>query len=130
MKKIQLLFVVINLLAFGLHAQDKIPSSIIQALDAGKSSELSAHFNSTIELVILEEEDVYSRIQAEQILKNFFMEHRPGSFKVIFEGGKENSRYAIGTLTTSGGSFRVYFLLKMQSSKPLIHQLRIEKEDG
>ena len=129
MKKKQMLLIIFSLLAFSLQAQDNIPGEIVQALDAGKSSELSAHFNSTIELVILQEEDVYSRIQAEQILKNFFMEHPPSSFKVIFDGGKENSRYAIGTLTTSKGSFRVYFLLKMQSSKPLIHQLRIE-EDG
>jgi len=128
MKKKQMLLIIFSLLAFSLQAQDNIPGEIVQALDAGKSSELSAHFNSTIELVILQEEDVYSRIQAEQILKNFFMEHPPSSFKVIFDGGKENSRYAIGTLTTSKGSFRVYFLLKMQSSKPLIHQLRIEKD--
>jgi hypothetical protein len=106
-----------------------IPEGIILAFKAGNATELARHFNASIELVILEKEDVYSKTQAEQILRNFFTNHRPSSFKIIFEGGKETSRYAIGSLSTSNGNYRVYFLIKNQDGTPLIHQLRIEVED-
>jgi len=106
-----------------------IPEGIILAFKAGNAEELAKHFNANIELVILENEDVYSKTQAEQILRNFFTNHHPASFKIIFEGGKETSRYAIGSLSTSSGNFRVYFLIKDQDGTPLIHQLRIEEED-
>lgn len=106
-----------------------IPEGIILAFKAGNAQELAKFFNSNIELVILEEEDVYSKTQAEQILRKFFTDYRPSSFKIIFEGGKETSRYAIGSLSTSSGNFRVYFLIKNQQGIPLIHQLRIEEED-
>ena len=36
---------------------------------AGNATELAKHFNTSIELVILEEEDVYSKTQAEQIIR-------------------------------------------------------------
>lgn len=106
-----------------------IPEGIILAFKAGNATELAKHFNTSIELVILENEDVYSKTQAEQILRNFFANHRPESFKIIFEGGKETSRYAIGSLLTSSGNFRIYFLIKNQDGTPLIHQLRIETEN-
>jgi hypothetical protein len=106
-----------------------VPEGIILAFKAGNATELAKYFNINIELVILENEDVYSKTQAEQILRNFFANHHPASFKIIFEGGKETSRYAIGSLSTSAGNFRVYFLIKNQDGAPLIHQLRIEEED-
>jgi hypothetical protein len=74
-------------------------------------------------------EDLYSRKQAEQIMKQFFTEHRPTSFKIIFEGGKETSRYAIGNLTTETDEYRIYLLIKSEGDQTLIHQLRIEQED-
>ena len=72
---------------------------------------------------------MYSRSQAEQILLKFFLDHKPLAFKIIFEGGKENSRYAIGSLTTKETKYRIYILIKKQDGEPLIHQLRIEEED-
>jgi hypothetical protein len=109
--------------------QETIPEAIILAFRAGNAEELSKHFYNNIELIILENEDVYSKTQAEQILRKFFTDHRPSSFNIIHEGGKETSRYAIGSLSTSSGNFRVSFLIKNQDGTPLIHQLRIEKED-
>lgn len=108
---------------------DDIPEGIALSVKAGNAAELAKYFYTNIELVILDKEDVYSKAQAEQILRKFFTDHHPTSFKIIFEGGKETSQYAIGSLTTSTGNFRVYFLIKDQDGSPLIHQLRIERED-
>jgi len=109
---------------------DKLPEDIVLSFEAGNAAELAKHFHSNVELIILEEEDVYSRSQAEQIIRKFFSEHKPSAFRVIFEGGKENSRYAIGSLATSSTRYRVYILMKKQENTPLIHQLRIEQEEG
>jgi hypothetical protein len=106
-----------------------IPDGIVLAFEAGNAAELAKHFNTSIELVILEEEDVYSKTQAEQIIRKFFSENKPSSFTVIFEGGKEPSRYAIGKLVTSTGPYRVYLLIKDHEGSPLIHQIRIESEE-
>jgi hypothetical protein len=106
-----------------------IPEAVILAFRAGNAEELSKHFYNNIELILLENEDVYSKVQAEQILKKFFADHRPSAFNIIHEGGKETSRYAIGSLTTSSGNFRVSFLIKNQDGTLLIHQLRIEEEN-
>jgi hypothetical protein len=111
------------------HAQEKIPEGISLAFKAGNAAELSKFFNEEIELVMLDKEGLYSSKQAEQILKQFFTEHRPSSFRIIFEGGKETSRYAIGNLTTDTRGYRIYFLIKNQKNEPLIHQLRIEVEN-
>ena len=108
---------------------EKIPEGIVLSFKAGNAAELSNFFHSNVELIILEKEDVYSRSQAEQIIRKFFAEHKPETFKVIFEGGKENSRYAIGSLETSETKYRVYILMKKQDGSPLIHQLRVEEEE-
>ncbi|MBL7110981.1 MAG: DUF4783 domain-containing protein [Bacteroidales bacterium] len=107
-----------------------IPDSIVLAFQAGNATELAKHFNTSIELVILEEEDIYSKTQAEQIIRKFFSDNKPSSFTVIFEGGKEPSKYAIGKLVTSTGPYRVYLLIKENEGSPLIHQIRIEAEDA
>ena len=108
---------------------EKIPEGIVLSFRAGNAVELSRFFHTNVELIILEKEDVYSRSQAEQIIRKFFSEHKPEAFKVIFEGGKENSRYAIGSLSTAGETYRVYILMKKQDGSPFIHQLRIELEE-
>jgi len=133
MKKI-LLILIINccLLVFNspVKAQTgKIPNGISLSFEAGNSGELSKFFHSNVELIILDKEDVYSRPQAELIIRKFFSEHKPETFKIIFEGGKENSRYAIGRLQTTETKYRVYMLMKKQGESPLIHQLRIEEEE-
>lgn len=130
MKKILQMIVLFTLPILTVSGQaDKIPEGIAVSLKAGNAEELAKFFHNNVELIILEKEDVYSRSQAEQIIRKFFLDHKPRGFKIIFEGGKENSRYAIGSLTTEVTTYRVYILIKKQDGDPLIHQLRIEEED-
>ncbi len=107
----------------------KIPDDIILALKTGNAKELTKYFDTTIELVVANKENVYSKSQAEIILRDFFQQHTPENFILIHEGGKENSRYAIGNLMTNKGMYRIYFLFKGNKDLSLIHQLRIEKEN-
>lgn len=118
---------VLNVGAFNY--SDEIPRDIAIAFKVGNAKELARYFNNTIELVIIDKEDVYSNVQAEQIIDNFFVDHYPKSFEFIHQGGKEESKFAIGKLVTFNGTFRVYILIKLKNDQPFIHQLRIEKEN-
>jgi hypothetical protein len=131
MKKILYIFswIILMFPVLSYAQTDKLPKDIVLSFEAGNAAELAKHFHTNVELIILDQEDVYSRSQAEQIIRKFFSEHKPSAFKVIFEGGKENSRYAIGSLDTSRDRYRVYILMKKQDNTPLIHQLRIEEEE-
>lgn len=118
---------IFNLGAFTYNTE--IPRDIAIAFKVGNAEELARYFNNTIELVIIDKEDVYSNVQAQQIIDNFFIDHYPKSFEFIHQGGKEESKFAIGKLVTFNGTFRVYILIKLKNDKPFIHQLRIEPEN-
>lgn len=110
-------------------ATAQIPDDIILGLKTGNAKMLGSFFNQNVELVILENDNVYSKAQAEQIVTSFFARYQPERFNVIHQGGKEGAQYVIGNLVTKQGSFRVYFLLKKNTGKDIIHQLRIEKQE-
>jgi hypothetical protein len=111
-------------------APGDIPQGMVDALKSGNSVELSNFFNTSIELAIPGQTDIYSSQQAELIVKNFFAKHVPSNFVILHKGGKEGSQYAIGNLTTSAGNFRVTLLIKQRENKPYIHQLRFEEENA
>jgi len=113
---------------FAFTGKSQIPDEIILSLKSGNATVLSEYFNQNVELVVLENDNVYSKAQAKQIVNNFFNSYKPVGFSVIHNGGKEGAKYVIGNLATNNGEFRVYFLLKQNQGKDYIHQLRIEKQ--
>lgn len=106
----------------------QIPDEILQSLKTGNSKTLSEYFNQNVEMVVLENDNVYSKAQAQQIVNKFFSSNPPENFTIIHQGGKEGAQYVIGNLITGKGTFRVYFLLKKSGGKDYIHQLRIEEQ--
>lgn len=115
-------------LAGSVSAQEepKIPAGISIAFRSGNAAGLSEYLNSTVEILLLDKEDFYSKSVAESILKDFFSRYRTREFTVRHQGAKNDAQYAIASLVTDKGSFRVYFLLKKVNGQPLIHQIRIE----
>lgn len=124
-KKLMVIVVVV-LSSLGLSAQ--IPDDLVASLRNGNAAALSDYFNQNIELFVLDQDDVYSRAQAQQIVSNFFEQYKATGFSIIHQSGKEDMKYAIGNLSTNKGSFRVSFLVKNDGGRPVIHQLRIEKQ--
>jgi len=105
-----------------------IPQEVIAGFSQGKAELISKYFINNIELTIDNKENIYSSTQAEIILRDFFKKNVPQSFSILHEGGKNESKYAIGNLKTAQGTFRITILLKQESGKTYIHQLRIEKD--
>lgn len=130
MKTISSIVIILGLFGLTSFGQSgKIPDEISLAFKAGNVEVLSKYLNTTVELVLLDKEDFYTKVVAEGIIKDFFKEYPTVDFIIKHKGGRSDSSYAIGNLRTRKGNFRVYFLIKRIDSKPLIHQLRIEKDD-
>ena len=121
---------VISILLLGtMHGfSTEIPGEIISAFKSGNAAQLAKYFNQTIELTLFDKEEIYSRTQAEIILRDFFSDNPPSQFQIIHQGGKETSRYAIGSLVSGTNKYRITFLLKTVNAQVFIHQLRIEHE--
>jgi hypothetical protein len=118
------LTVLISLIAYS----GDVPAEIESAIKVGNASLLSTYFNSAIELTLLEKEGVYSKTQAEVILRNFFTEHPPKGFNILHQGGKESSNYAIGNYISDAKTYRITLFFKSEGTHLLIHQIRIENE--
>ena len=105
-----------------------VPAGLANAIGQGDASAMSAWFHQSLEMTILEEEYETSKNQASRILESFFKSHTPTAFTISFEGTKEQSKYAIGSLSTSMGNFRVNMFFLNKDGKRLIYYLSIEKE--
>lgn len=125
LKFLTLLFGLLSLTSIGFA---QIPDEIVLSIQNGNHETLANYFNQNVELVVQSHDDVYSKSQAQQIVAEFFKANKPKQFTIIHQGGKDGARYAIGSLITNTGTFRVYFLLKNKDENSYIHQLRIEKQ--
>lgn len=102
-------------------------SDIISALNKGNSKEISKYFADRIDLRILDKEELYSKVQAESILEDFFTKRKVKCFKESHSSSaKSANQFVVGVLETSSGKFRVSFFLKKSADKFLISQMRIE----
>lgn len=126
--KLKLISLLFSLFVLATVSFAQIPDGIVTSIQSGNDSSLAAFFNENVELVVQTHDDVYSKSQAQQIVAEFFKSNKPKQFSIVHQGGKDGARYAIGSLTTNTGTFRVYFLLKNKNNNSYIHQLRIEKQ--
>ena len=105
------------------------PDEIVQAFINGDAKVISGYFNTSVELIFSEKQGVYSKAQAEQMLRTFFSDNsanRKFTYKPVHSSpNRDNSQYYIGELHTGKGSYRVTIYMKNQ----LIHQMRIESND-
>lgn len=129
MRKLPILFFLLLLPAF-IFSQNAVRDNVSNLLKQGNSTELSNYFISNIDLTLLDVDDVYSKQQAEVIIRQFFENVKPTAFTIKHEGkSKLDDYYYIGKLSTAKGVYRVTFLLKNKNDKFLIKQLRIEESE-
>jgi hypothetical protein len=121
------IIILCTLLAAPAGAQT-VPGGLVKALAAGDADEMAVYFHNSLEMNILEKDHMCSKAQATRIMESFFRDYAPSSFIISFEGAKEKSKYAIGSLTTEKGSFRVNLFFLNMDGKRLIYYLSIEKE--
>jgi hypothetical protein len=128
MKKLILLF----LLCIGLTSVSKadISDDIAASIRSGNAAAISKYFASSVDLKVLDQENIYSKAQGELIIREFFAKHTVRNFSIAHKSAlKNDSQFAIGTLETTNGKFRVNFVMKTIGGTSTITQFRIEHED-
>lgn len=130
MKQFKPLFALVVLIAAVLtvNAQADITPAVVQALSKGDAAGIGKHLVASVDVAILDDEDMYPRDQVVAKLAVFFQKNTPKSFEIKHQGtSKLDDHYRIGDLTTSAGLFRVTFFMKKTGSTMEIKQLRIER---
>lgn len=125
-----LLLIFTTVLAWSLNRQGRedVFQKISNAITLGNARAIQEQCHSSIELETPESSGIYSRSQAEQVLKKFFDRHPPMSFQLQHQGfSNTGSRFAIGNyLSSDEESFRVSIFAKKQNGIYQIHELRFE----
>ena len=107
-----------------------INDDISLALRAGNAKELSVFFNKNIDLNIPNNEGIFSKAQAELIIKDFFDHYTTSDFTILHQGSsKDGAKYSIGNLVTDKGMFRVYYYMKKVEENYLIFELNLNEEE-
>lgn len=107
-----------------------VEESIASAIRVGNHKELARHFDTKVDMAVLNKENSYSKAQAELIIKDFFEKNRVTGHQVIHRGkSRDGAQYVIGSLTTSTGTYRTYVLTKGEGDKARIQQLRFETSE-
>ncbi|MCW3462699.1 DUF4783 domain-containing protein [Chitinophaga nivalis] len=100
---------------------------VVSAIKQGDASSLSRFLDNNVEINIAGKANSYSKAQAEVILKDFFSKNQVKTFELVHQGG-EGSRFGIGTLATSGGTYRLSFFLQKKGGSMVLNELRFENK--
>ncbi|MET3115276.1 hypothetical protein AAKU52_003023 [Pedobacter sp. CG_S7] len=123
-----LLILIAPLMPHGLFQVDFI-DEMSGLFKSGDSKEIAQNFSASVELSIIKDEDVYSKVQAEQILREFFNQHNPKNSVVLhLINTNPAMRFGILSLATKNGNFRVSITSKKINNAFLITELRIDLE--
>lgn len=126
MKKILNVLLVITtlLISSWVHAQSI--EGVVAGLKKGDVAQIVSNAGSSFSLTMVDKSNNYSKDQAQQIIKDFFGKNTVKGFDVKHKGSSPNGQYAIGTLATSGGNYRVNIFMKKEGSKEVIKELRFQ----
>lgn len=128
MKHLLLVLVCSGLMCNATQADD-ILEEIGLALKAGNAEEVANYFIGEVAFTTPKSDGSYKPATAENKLRKFFQAHPPKEFNILHTGvSKANSKYLIGKLKTSKGTFRTYLLLVKgdKEKQPRISELEFE----
>lgn len=117
------------LCSFGTGKSRSFDDSVVNAFKDGNSRKLSSCFFENVEVKLLDKEDVYSKAQAEAVMRQFFDQYKPCEFKIQDLGEKKSSNYAIAKLKTQNGNFRVILKIKGINSAFFVQSVHIDADE-
>lgn len=126
-KNIYILFL-IPLFSFTIeYAQ--VYNDLNSSLKSGNYKTIVTYISNSIELNLPNNEGLFSKSQSEALLKDFFAKNSPKNYSIKHEGNsKDGSKFVIGSLETSNGTYRTYYFVKNSGNTSSLKELRIEKE--
>lgn len=108
-----------------------VADDVAAAIKTGNATTIAKFFSTNVDLKILDKEDVYSKAQAELILKDFFSKNAVKSFSVLHKStAKNGDQLVTGSYESSTGKkYRMYYLLKKDAAGFTVNQFRIDSAD-
>jgi hypothetical protein len=105
-----------------------VPYGTVQsAFKSGNAEAIAGMCKDKCLIAILDDEGVYSKPQATQVLKNFFSKHPSSAFNFIHKGsGSSEGAFGIGTYKSGGNEFRVTVHFKKIGGSFKIESISIE----
>lgn len=129
MKNLFFLLLTLPMFAFTSNDLDQNMEAITQAIRSGNADALGSYFDESVEVAILEDEDIYNKSEAIGKVKTFFSKYKPNNFSQVHQGKSKgsDSEYCIGNMVSGGTTFRVYVFVGNSGGKKLIQELRFDK---
>src|SRR5690606_36792595 len=91
------------------------------------TKELTRYFSSRVSMTLLNDERIYSRVQSEIILRDFFSKNPPSNVKIAHRlDSYPNFRYVVLNLETSKDTYRVSSKLTNDENAFQLTEFRIE----
>lgn len=106
-----------------------IPDGLVDAFKKGNAVSLKGYLDSKVELVMDSQVFKSDRQTVSKRLAVFFTRNKVGGFLLNHQGGRNESGFMVGTLSTSSGDFRVNCFLRKSGNEYVIHQIRINKSN-
>jgi len=107
----------------------KLPNEIVQGFINGDAKAVGKYFNKSVELYFNDSKGVYWKNQAEQILRNFFVNNASANGRFIYKSlhslERDSAQTYISELHTGKGLYRLTIYMKDN----LIHRLTIDSND-
>ena len=104
-------------------------SLLVSTFEKANAALLTDQLNREVNFIYGTEDLNCTKVQFITQLNNFLRQNSPKSFVVVHEGGKADSKFVIGVLTTNRSDFRVHIFYKKINNQYLIHQVRIESSN-
>jgi hypothetical protein len=123
-------FWILILLGFFTFNQVNAQNNIIDDISLGFANSdqqtIAKYIGNKVEINLFDLSSVYSKAQAEMVLKDFFDKYEVQSFQLFNKNNATGgpSKFAIGNLNTRNGNFRIFFILKEQEGAYFIQEMR------
>lgn len=100
---------------------------IATCIKTANTKGLTKYFSSTVSMNLMNDEGVYSRVQAEIILRDFFNKNQPTNVQFIHRlDSNPNLKYVVLNLRTAKESYRVSYRLTNEDNLFKVTEFRIE----
>lgn len=103
---------------------------MVNAIKNNRVADMMKYFDNFVPVTINNVQAIYSRNQAEVVLKDFFDKNTPKGFNTMENGAPDNtSKFLIGNFdAVSGSKFSVYVLMKLKDGSYIVQDLKVNKE--
>jgi len=110
----------------GFQTAEQSLAQIEQGLRKGEVKLILPYLHDPVEIAISGKAKMYSRTQAEYVLKDFFKSHPPRGFTFMHRGRSENVLYAIGAYHAQSEQWDVSVFGRIERGRYQVEQLRFE----